>query len=74
MIQALSSTRAFFLVKKKQTLLCMGRTSTIIGPTLYNIALNLFCGSWESNPACVKASENASIIIYIFRIFAYLQE
>jgi hypothetical protein len=60
-IQALSSTRAFLLVKKKQRLLCMGRTSTVISPTLYNIALNLFCGSWESNPARVKASKNFNI-------------
>jgi hypothetical protein len=57
MIQPLSSTRAFLLVKKKQRLLCMGRTSTANKPLPLNNSPKPICGSWESNPARVKASK-----------------
>jgi hypothetical protein len=55
MIQPLSSTHAFLLVKKKRRLLCMGRTSTANKPLPLNNSPKPICGSWESNPARVKA-------------------
>jgi hypothetical protein len=56
-IQALSSTRAFLLVKKKQKLLCMGRTSTANKPLPLNNSPKQSSVSWESNTARVVACE-----------------
>jgi hypothetical protein len=56
-IQALSSTRAFLLVKKKRRLLCMGRTSTAVKPLPLNNSPKQLSVSWESNPARVVACE-----------------
>jgi hypothetical protein len=57
-IQALSRTRAFLYSQKKSHLLCMGRTSTANKPLPLNNSPKPICGSWESNPARVKASKN----------------
>jgi hypothetical protein len=56
MIQALSKTRVFLLSKKKQRLLCMGRTSTTNRGNNKKNEKNSLSVSWGLNPARVKAS------------------
>jgi hypothetical protein len=55
-IQALSSTRVFLLGANERKLLCMGRTSTANKPLPLYLGPKQLSVSWESNPACVKAS------------------
>jgi hypothetical protein len=57
-IQALSKTRVFLLSRKKQRLLCMGRTSTANKPLPLDNSPKPIRGSWESTPTRVKASKN----------------
>jgi hypothetical protein len=57
-MQALSKARVFLLSENERKLLCMGRTSTANKPLSLNNNPKLICGSWESNPARVKASKN----------------
>jgi hypothetical protein len=50
----------------------MGRTSTANRGNNYNKALNLFFGSWESNPASRGAKSGVAsgkYLVYIFIIF-----
>jgi hypothetical protein len=58
-IQALSKARVFVLLSENERkLLCMGHTSTANKPLPLNNSPKPICGSWESNPAYVKASKN----------------
>jgi hypothetical protein len=54
-IQALSSTRVFFLSENEQKLLCIGRTFTANKPLPLNNSPKQLSVSWESNPARVVA-------------------
>jgi hypothetical protein len=57
-IQALSSTRVFFLLSENERkLLCIGRTFTANKPLPLNNSPKQLSVSWESNPARVIACE-----------------
>jgi hypothetical protein len=60
-LKARSKARAFLYTQKKSRLLCMGRTSTAVKPFPTNNSPKPIRGSWESNPARVKASKNFNI-------------
>jgi hypothetical protein len=56
-IQALSKARVFLSSENEQKLLCMDRTFTTNKPLPLNNSPKQLSVSWESNPACVKASK-----------------
>jgi hypothetical protein len=59
------SVITFLLSKKKQMLLCMGRTSTANKPLPLNNSPKQLSVSWELNPARVLASKRKIFSLYI---------
>jgi hypothetical protein len=49
-------------------LVCMGRTSTAVKTFPTNSSPKPIIGSWESNPAHVKASKKSIFTIYTIRV------
>jgi hypothetical protein len=70
-IQALSKARVFLSSENERRLLCMGHTFTANQGNNYNKALNLFFGSWESNPANrgEKCYPRREYLVQMLRIF-----
>jgi hypothetical protein len=60
-IQPLSNAHFFLLSEDEQKLLCIVRTFTANKPLPLNNSPKQLSVSWESNPACVKASKNFNI-------------
>jgi hypothetical protein len=69
-IQAISKTCVFLFNKRSEGCFVWAAPPLVLAPTIFIIALNMCFVSWESNPACVKASKRGAKVVPARRLLS----